>query len=123
MTEEELMKQAKESWWNDDTCSGGMTTEKIYERGFVAGHKSGYQESLKAKINATTISDCPVKDEWHRLGKNPNDLPDEDVPVLCVRGGNIYVAWYSNNEWRGTRWEQVKKPYAWKEIELPKEEE
>ncbi|MBO7123260.1 MAG: hypothetical protein J6V90_08280 [Treponema sp.] len=90
---------------------------------FKDGAEFGYQEGLKAKINATTISDCPIKDEWHRLGKNPNDLPDEDVPVLCVRGSNIYVAWYSNNEWRGTRWEQVKKPYAWKEIELPKEKE
>lgn len=90
---------------------------------YVPAWIDGYKEGLKVKINATTISDCPIKDEYHRLGKNPNDLPDEDVPVLCVRGSNIYVAWYSNNEWRGTRWEQVKKPYAWKEIELPKEEE
>lgn len=38
----------------------------------------GYNEGLKAKINFTTISDCPIKFEWHDLRKNPRDLPTED---------------------------------------------
>ena len=38
----------------------------------------GYNEGLKAKVNFTTISDCPIKFEWHDLRKNPRDLPTED---------------------------------------------
>ena len=36
MTKEELEKEAKESWWNDDNCSGALPTEKIYECGYLA---------------------------------------------------------------------------------------
>ena len=27
----------------------------------------GFNKCLKAKLNTTTISDCPVKDEWHEI--------------------------------------------------------
>ncbi len=37
MTKEELEKEAKESWWNDNNCSGALPTEKIYECGYLAG--------------------------------------------------------------------------------------
>lgn len=53
MTDKEL---AKESWWNDDGCSGAMSTEKIYECGFLAGLKAG-------------------KPTWHK--------PSEKLPADC----------------------------------------
>ena len=37
MTEVELKKEAEESWWNDNNCSGALPTEKIYECGYIAG--------------------------------------------------------------------------------------
>ena len=48
-------------------------------------------------------------------------LPPENVPLLCIRGGNIYIAWYYDSVYHDSRCCQVKKPYAWKEIELLKE--
>lgn len=41
------------------------------------GYKDGFKEGLKQKVNITTISDCPIKDDWHDLRKDPNDLPKE----------------------------------------------
>lgn len=56
--------------------------------------------------------------EWHYV---KDELPPEDTPLLCVRGGRIYVAWYWDNIYHDSKCCQVKKPYAWKEIVLPKE--
>lgn len=59
--------------------------------------------------------------EWHFV---KDEFPPEDVPLLCISGGKIYVAWYYNGIYHDSRCCQVKKPYAWKEIvlpELPKE--
>ena len=69
MTDEEM---AKESWWNDDSCSGGMTTEKIYERGFLAGLKAG-------------------RLEWHKLDWK-KDFPDVDKLIrVRTRSGAEYI--------------------------------
>lgn len=46
-------------------------------------------------------------------------LPPENVPLLCVRGGKIYVAWYWDGIYHDDKCRQVKKPYLWKEIVLP----
>lgn len=59
--------------------------------------------------------------EWHYV--KDGDLPKENKPLLCVRGGNIYIAWYYNGVYHDNRCCQVKKPYAWKEIVPPKESE
>lgn len=37
--------------------------EEAVVSSFKDGAEFGYQEGLKAKINATTISDCPIKAE------------------------------------------------------------
>lgn len=37
MTKEKLDKEAGESWWNDNNCSGALSTKKIYICGFLAG--------------------------------------------------------------------------------------
>lgn len=81
MTDKE---KARESWWNDTNCSGGMSTEKIYECGFLAGLKAG-------------------KLKWHDLRKNTEDLPKGDVHrtiLLKDRYGNIYTgAFYPKDEY------------------------
>ena len=37
MTKEELDKEAGESWWNDNNCSGALSTKNIYICGYLAG--------------------------------------------------------------------------------------
>lgn len=76
-----------------------------YEEGFKDGAEFGYNKA----------------NEWHFPSKG--EVPPSDVPLLCVRGGKIYVAWYWDNVYHDSRCRQVKKPYAWKEIVLPKESE
>ena len=41
------------------------------------GSEYGFQKGIKTKVNTTTISDCPVKDEWHYV--KDGDLPKEDL--------------------------------------------
>ncbi len=49
----------------------------IARSAFKDGAELGFQKGLKAKLNFTTISDCPIKDEWHYV--KDGDLPkDED---------------------------------------------
>ena len=38
------------------------------------GAEFGYQKGLKAKVNTTTISDCPIKDSWHE--QSTDDIYD-----------------------------------------------
>ncbi len=51
---------------------------KDRKQAFLAGYKAGFKDCSKARLNTTTISDCPIKYEWHDLRKNPRDLPTED---------------------------------------------
>ena len=76
MTEEQLEKRAEEyghEW--------GTSTDDSYaccRQGFIDGYHEGFKDCAKARLNVTTISDCPIKYEWHDLRKNPKDLPTED---------------------------------------------
>lgn len=65
---------------------------------YVPAWIDGYKEGLKAKINATTISDCPIKAEWHKVADG--DLPKggensihRDI-YLKDRYGNLYTGNY-----------------------------
>ena len=79
--------------WNKGEVSG-------YQDGFQDGANFGYQEGLKAKINATTISDCPVKDKWHDLRKDPNDLPTCDCETVTLHeNGNKNIQKWKNGNW------------------------
>ena len=46
--------------------AGIQDREKAREQGFKEGAELGYQKGLRAKINTTTISDCPIKDSWRK---------------------------------------------------------
>jgi hypothetical protein len=104
MTDEEMAEEYKETVhrWRDS--KGELVQEEDVKQAFI----DGYHE-------------CEKEHEWHHV---KDELPPEDVPLLCVRGGKIYVAWYWDNIYHDSRCCQVKKPYDWKEIvlpELPKE--
>lgn len=38
------------------------------------GVEYGYVKGIKTKVNTTTISDCPIKDEWHK--QSTDDIYD-----------------------------------------------
>ena len=91
MTDKEL---AKESWWNDNNCSGAMSTEKIYECGFLAGLKAG-------------------RPKWHKVADG--DLPKDENDVLVYSGEDwrMCVGRYFP---KYTAWEAGCDTIAWCEI-------
>ena len=56
---------------------GGLPKEKhlyglkamSFRDGAEFGYDKGFKEGLKQKVNITTISDCPIKDDWHYPSK------------------------------------------------------
>ena len=120
MTEEELNEIAEKyalSKWEGQVPWGLI----------AQGYKDGYLEGLKAKINATTISDCPIKDEWQYVSEKGTPKAEGHY-LVCLRNKDkdildcwiLYdkdVGWYSMQI-------RIKDIYAWKEImppNLPKE--
>lgn len=92
MTDKEL---ARESWWNDNNCSGALPTEKIYECGFLAGLKAG---RLK----------------WYKVADG--DLPPIHSTVLDENGDKVeyigYGKWQVYSEYY-ERYVEVDPPIAW----------
>ena len=62
MTKEELDKEAGESWWNDNNCSGALSTKKIYICGYLAGAEPREKRiaELEKKISILlSCKNCP----------------------------------------------------------------
>lgn len=105
MTDEET---ARESWWNDNNCSGAMSTQKIYECGFLAGLKAG-------------------RLEWHKVADG--DLPKDDENFICMLENGYKLEcyydpttkkWYDNFFHHDIEYGYYQsKVIAWKEIVLP----
>ena len=66
-------------------------------------YDEGFKDCAKAKLNVTTISDCPIKNEWHDLRKNPADLPEIKrhyfSKTVITDNGNIAYYDYSDGFW------------------------
>ena len=101
MFEKEAEEYGLENYRNYDDYPYVLTDEKAITKAFKDGAEFGY----KYKEN-----------EWHYT---KYELPPEDVPLLCMRGGNVYVAWFILGKWKGDKYNDVKKPYAWREVKLP----
>lgn len=94
MTKEELKKEAKESWWNDNNCSGGLPTEKIYECGYLAGAEP--REKRIAKLEETNnelkgklmLSDMVLTDKTKRI----KELEDKLMDKVCLESLDIVSA-------------------------------
>lgn len=94
-------------------------TLKLIALFFIKGVKLGFKKGLKAKINITTISDCP-KEKWHDLQKNPDDLPplkgkNISINILTDDGIIAYYS-YSCRMWYDFNNDCVSSPKAWCEI-------
>ena len=77
MTEEQKAEKL-DKWlelqkrWLHEKISLGKIFDVI-EKAFYEGIDIGFTDCAKARLNVTTISDCPVKDEWHYV--KDGDLP------------------------------------------------
>ena len=102
---------------------------------FEAGAEFGYNKfkeelnhkglALQSDMNKTIEQNIALKkefskaNEWHYA---KDELPSEDSLLLCVRGRRVCITWYYNGVYHDSRYRQIKKPYAWKEIILPGQE-
>lgn len=83
-----MFEKEAEEWAIDNVCKDCSRYEKCMgkeqctckdcsKEKWQNGAEFGFQKGIKAKVNTTTISDCPIKTQWHNLQENPEDLPEE----------------------------------------------
>ena len=86
------------------------------------GYHEGFKDCAKARLNVTTVSDCPIKDEWHYV-KN-GDLPKNENRIWLCFG----VDDYNDGQFIRGRfwcdccgWFDVEEVIAWQTLVPPKE--
>ena len=105
--------------------NGTFAEMDVYEKCFKDGAEFGYQKGLEVKINMTTLSDYPMKDEWHYPSKG--EYPKDEKQVLVYMWGSFYIGSYKqytddNNTWHFNDFdEESEQITAWKYIVPPKE--
>ena len=67
-----------------------------WQNGAEYGYKKGFEKCAKARLNVTTISDCPIKDDWHYPYEN--DFTHLDVCVYVWRDGKMWRGRYTQHE-------------------------
>ena len=142
MFEKEAKKHKEEFITTYINVGGGLKAADMIgmqkEQSYQEGAEFGYQKGLKAKVNTTTISDCPIKDSWHK--QDNDDIYDfiaKDWSLkyfICILkdksrvtatgicdedyggGVNTYLDFDHDDEKYSS--EDI---VWWKELELPKE--
>lgn len=124
-----MFEKEAEEYMKDKFRTTSVTGYQSMKTAYQKGAEYGFQKGIKAKINTTTISDCPIKDEWHYPSKG--EYPKECENVLCyckglgfkfccvghtIVGGDNKVRW-----WNNCKSEELR-VIAWKEIVPPEEE-
>ena len=136
MKDEELFKAWKSEQYKDQSTEEKLefvehlhTFPKYFEKTFIDGYHEGLKDCAKSRLNVTTISDCPIKDDWHYV-KDEGTPIHEGHYLVCLRNKNhdILDCWILFDKDVGWYSLQVRLVdiYAWKEIvlpELPKESE
>ena len=130
MTDEEMAEKYAKGLCKTckvDVCRYGKiktcVTKESLKQAYLAGAEFGFQKGIKAKINTTTISDCPIKDEWHYV--KDGIMPEENQWVLVYDGSYTVCNYHSNTpiKWLDNYENEVYEGniVAWKEITPPKE--
>ena len=117
---------------------GGLPKEKYlyglkalsFKDGAEFGYNKGFKEGLKQKVNITTISDYPIKDEWHYV--KDGDLPPKkkldigtksESVYVATRGCGTYIGYYnfSRKVWylADNDYQEINEVYAWCELPVP----
>ena len=105
------------------TCKAEVNCKEKCECWHFArkGAELGYQKGIKTKVNITTISDCPIKDEWHYM--KDGIMPEENQWVLvydssytvCNYQSNTPIKWLDNYDNEVPESDII----AWREIVPP----
>ena len=107
--------------WDGAEPEERFYNEIKFKQAYLAGAEFGFQKGIKAKINTTTISDCPIKDEWHYV--KDGIMPEENQWVLVYDGSYTVCNYHSNTpiKWLDNYENEVYEGniVAWKEIVLP----
>ena len=138
MTEEKLKAKSNailDKLEEDGFDLGDWSIEDAHNNGFIDGYHEGFKDCAKSRLNVTTISDCPIKDDWHYV--KDGEYPKDESKVLCILGDfendNCEVGYYfqgkqeDNKRWCFQNYnlpddsEEDWGVSAWKEIVLPKE--
>lgn len=99
-----------------------------FKDGAELGYKKGFEECAKARLNTTTISDCPIKDEWHYVKNKDFPVKEDYYVIACHSATGDFTdrCQWLNNEWWDADGETKhfinEKVYAWKEKSEPPEE-
>jgi len=120
MTSEEMAAMWAESqmmhFIKEEIPPGDFAME-AFLAGFEAGRKLGFEKGIKAKVNTTTISDCPIRPVWHKVVDG--DLPSVYMAVLNENGDKVEYTeegkWQSYSEYY-EGYVYIDTPIAWCEI-------
>ena len=66
MTEEQLKAKSNailDKLEEEGFDLGDWSIEDAHNNGFIDGYHEGFKDCAKSRLNVTTISDCPAKDE------------------------------------------------------------
>ena len=129
MIEEQIKQKAKENirakTYTEIHNHKEIEVVPSREQCFIDGYHEGFKDCAKSRLNVTTISDCPIKDEWHYPSKG--EYPKDEKEVLVYMWGSFYIGSYKqytddNNTWHFNDFdEESEQITAWKEIIPPKE--
>lgn len=104
----------------DESCNDGQVSG--YEEGLIDGYHEGFKDCAKARLNVTTISDCPIKDDWHYVkdGDLPTEITEKTylVALKSKYGGFFFETDIWCNSLHCFASNNPTKVYAWKEIDL-----
>ena len=127
MTEEQIKKKADKYLKAYTDRSIHITKDRLLQlmirEAFIDGYHEGFKDCAKSRLNVTTISDYPIKDEWHDLEKDPTDLPKEEkqyvVKAKDLDGDiTVWICWYwtETKTFTGSYLNEMN-VIKWKEIE------
>ena len=123
--EEYVKEKACKDCYNDceNTLENKCFEYKDRYDGFIDGYHEGFKDCAKSRLNVTTISDCPIKDEWHYV-KNEGTPTKEGHYLVCLRNKDhdIFECWiFVENNVAYSLKVRMKDIIAWQEITPPKE--
>lgn len=87
--------------------------EDAREESYNYGYKEGFIDGYRAKCNKLK------RYEWHNIMKNPKDLPNDNVEVLCACGDNkeVYYRLLTAKRNKGFQHVRFSTVIAWKYID------
>ena len=125
MTEEQIKKKADKYLKAYTDRSIHITKDRLLQlmirEAFIDGYHEGFKDCAKSRLNVTTISDYPIKVDWHYV-KDGGTPTKEGHYLVCLRNKDhdIFDCWiFVSDKVSYSLKVRMKDIIAWKEIVLP----